>query len=330
MTQSGRSTYKRQYAIKTRASGHELLTQSAFDQNRVALIGVPSSAGARQAGQEQAPKRLRDAGLVQRLVSRGIDVMDLGDLTEVCFRPDVENPRNQNIALVLNVLEGVADSVDKAITNRAWPLVIGGDCSISIGVIAALTKHFVDLGLSYIDGDVDLNTPETTHTGILDGMVMAHILGRGADRLTKFGGRYPLLEEQDIALFGYSTQAGGIDSAEIDFLRVSRMAKFPYEDVTDDVQTAAIRALHVLEKQAGHLLVHFDVDVINHDEFPAVDVGHRPGLTLAQAKQAVGVFTGSKKAVGLVVAEFNAARDADGTMAEALIDIIEEAIASKP
>ena len=105
-----------------------MLTQNAFNRNRVALIGVPSSAGARQAGQEQAPKCLRDAGLVQRLVSCGIDVMDLGDLTEVCFRPDAENPRNQNIALVLNVLEGVADSVDKAVSHRAWPLVIGGDC----------------------------------------------------------------------------------------------------------------------------------------------------------------------------------------------------------
>lgn len=302
------------------------MTQGAFDQNRVALIGVPSSAGARQPGQEQAPKCLREAGLVQRLVSRGIDVLDLGDLTEVCFRPDPENPKNQNIALVLKVLEEVADSVDKAIRHRAWPLVIGGDCSISIGVIAALTKHFVDLGLSYIDGDVDLNTPATTHTGILDGMVMAHILGRGADQLTHFGARYPLLEEPNIALFGYSIQAGGIDPPEIDILRKSRMAKFPFEDVTHDAQAAAIRALHGLERNVDHFLVHFDVDVINHDEFPAVDVGHRPGLTLAQAKEAVDVFTGSDKSVGLVIAEFNAARDTDGMMAEALIGIIEDAI----
>lgn len=304
-------------------------TQNAFDHDRVALIGVPSSAGARQAGQEQAPKCLRDAGLVQRLVSRGIDVMDLGDLAEVGFRPDAENPRNQNIALVVNVLDGVADAVDKAVSHRAWPLVIGGDCSISIGVIAALTKHFFDLGLSYIDGDVDLNTPKTTPSGIIDGMVMAHILGRGADQLTRFGTRYPLLEEQDIALFGYSVQAGGIDPAEIDILRESRMAKFPFEEITDDVQAAAIRALHGLEKKVKHLLVHFDVDVIHYDEFPAVDVGHRPGLTLAQAKEAVSVFTSSKKAVGLVVAEFNAARDTDGTMAKALIDIIEEAVVAQ-
>ena len=107
------------------------------------------------------------------------------------------------------------------------------------------------------------------------------------------------------------------------------MAKFPFEEITDDVQAAAVRALHGLEKKVEHFLVHFDVDVINYDEFPAVDVGHRPGLTLAQAKEAVGVFTSSKKSVGLVVAEFNAAHDTDGALAEALIDIIEEAIVSK-
>jgi arginase len=304
-----------------------LLTQGVFDKNKVALIGVPSSAGARQAGQEKAPGRLREAGLVQRLVSRGIDVVDLGDLPEVTFRPDPENPKNQNVTLVLNVLDGVAHLVDRAIKQRAWPLVIGGDCSISIGVISALTKYFDDLGLSYIDGDVDLNTPETTHTGILDGMVMAHILGRGADQLTKFGERHPLLGEQSIALFGYSIKAGGIDPDEIDILEESRMAKFPLEAVADDVQAAAIRSLHGLEKRTEHFLVHFDVDVIDYDEFPAVDVGHKPGLTLVQAKEAVAVFTGSDKAVGLVVAEFNAVRDTHGTLAKTLIDIIEQAIA---
>lgn len=306
------------------------MNTDAFDRNRVALIGVPSSAGARQPGQDRAPRCLREAGLVQRLASRGIDVLDLGDLPEVCFRPDASNPGCQNIAQVLSVLEGVTAAVDEAIGHRAWPLVIGGDCSISIGVVAALTKRFTHLGLSYLDGDVDLNTPATTHTGILDGMVMAHLLGRGARELAGFGPRCPLLQEQDVLLFGYSVMAGGIDDVEIEFLEKSRMEKFPLEDVTDDVQGAADRALQVLQRRVAHFLVHFDVDVINYDEFPAVDFGHRPGLSLAQARQAVRVFASSRQAVGLVVAEFNAAGDNKGTLAETLIGVIEEAVAARP
>jgi len=253
--------------------------------------------------------------------------MDLGDLNQVSYRRDTDNPKKQNLPLVLDVLGQVRESVKLAIANRAWPLILGGDCSITIGVIAAMIKHFPDLGLSYIDGDVDLNTPETTNTGIFDGMVLAHILGQGADELRQFGTRCPLLEEQQIALFGYSVQAGGIDPAEIDILRNTQMAKFPLEDIDADVQTAAIQALQELESKSDHILVHFDVDVVDYDDFPAVDVPHKPGLALAQAQEALGVFVGSRKSVGLVVTEFNAAHDAGGNLAETLLGTIEEVIA---
>jgi arginase len=306
-----------------------LLRQGIFDENKIALIGVPSSAGARQTGQERAPQSLRAAGLVQRLNSQGYDVVDLGDLNQVSFRPDTENPTKQNLSLVLGVLGQVTESVELAIANRAWPLVLGGDCSITIGVIAALIEHFPELGLSYIDGDVDLNTPETTNTGIFDGMVLAHILGRGVDELRQFGSRCPLLEQQQIALFGYSMQAGGIDPVEIDILRNSQMAKFPLEEIDADVQTAAIRALQKLESKAEHILVHFDVDVVDYGDFPAVDVPHRPGLALAQAQEALGIFVGSRKSVGLVVTEFNAAHDSDGNLAETLIGTIGKVIAKQ-
>lgn len=301
------------------------MRQSALDANRIALIGAPSSAGARLVGQEQAPQRLRDAGLVQLLRSDGHEVVDLGDLAQVSFAPDPQHPKQQNISLVVNVLEQVASRVEAALADGAWPLVIGGDCTVTIGVLAALTKHFPELGMIYLDGDVDLNTPDTTHTGILDGMVLAHILGRGAEELSRFGSRYPLLEEQDITLFGYSTEAGGVDPVEIELLEDTRMAKYPMEKVRDGVRDAATRALRDLEQEVDHILVHFDVDVVDVADFPAADVPHDPGLGLMQVREALGIFLASDKSVGLVVTEFNASRDNGGTLAPQLIDLIREA-----
>ena len=60
---------------------------------RLALIGVPSSAGGRRTGQEGAPAAFRAAGLLERLRERGLDVADLGDLPPVSFRPDPEHPQ---------------------------------------------------------------------------------------------------------------------------------------------------------------------------------------------------------------------------------------------
>lgn len=301
------------------------MKQSALDANRIALIGAPSSAGARLVGQEQGPQSLRDAGLVQLLQSDGHEVVDLGDLAQASFAPDPQHPKQQNLSLVVSVLEQVASRVESALADGAWPLVIGGDCTVTIGVLAALAKHFPRLGMMYLDGDVDLNTPETTHTGILDGMVLAHVLGRGAEELSRFGSRYPLLEEKDITLFGYSTEAGGVDPVEIGLLENTRMAKYPMQEVRDGVRDAATRALHDLEQKVDHILVHFDVDVVDVADFPAVDVPHDPGLGLLQVREALGIFLASEKSVGLVVTEFNAVRDSDKTLAPQLIELIREA-----
>ena len=95
------------------------MRQSALDANRIALIGAPSSAGARLVGQEQAPQRLRDAGLVQLLRSAGHEVVDLGDLAQVSFAPGPQHPKQQNISLVVNVLEQVASRVEAALADGA-------------------------------------------------------------------------------------------------------------------------------------------------------------------------------------------------------------------
>jgi arginase len=302
------------------------MKKSVHRTKKIALIGVPSSAGARQLGQELTPRCLRSSDLMERLRSAGHDVVDLGDLTQVSFSPDPQNPKQQNLSRVLSVPRQVASAVDLAIANGAWPLVIGGDCTVTIGVLAGLAKHFANLGMIYFDGDLDLNTPETTTSGIFDGMGLAHILGGGVDELSHLGPRYPLLEQRKVTLFGYSVKAGGIDPVEVKLLQDMFMAKYPLEGINGRVQTAAAQALRDLESKAEHILVHFDVDVVDFDDFPAADVPHKPGLSLLKTQEALEVFLGSPKAVGLVLTEFNAKRDSEAKLARRLIDTLVGAI----
>ena len=73
------------------------------------------------------------------------------------------------------------------------PLVVGGDCTITLGVVAGFARHGADVGLLYFDGDADLSTPASTGSGVLDSMVVAHLLCEGAPELTGLGPRVPLL-----------------------------------------------------------------------------------------------------------------------------------------
>lgn len=273
--------------------------------------------------------RLREAGLVQGLRSDGHDVTDMGNTDQVSFAPDPAHPRQQNLPLVLNTLGEIRDRVASAVSDKKWPLIIGGDCTITIGILAALTKHIPNLGLIYLDGDVDLNTPDTSFTGILDGMVLAHIIGSGADELSHFGPRYPIMDGSNITLFGYSPEAGGIDPIEKEQLKVTVMDKYPLDKVIDNAKAAATRALQNLESKVDHILVHFDIDVIDENDFPAADVPHTPGLSRPQVAEALRVFLNSPKSAGLVVTEFNTARDRDGNLAGQLVDLIREVITQR-
>jgi len=294
--------------------------------NKIAVIGVPSSAGAHDVGQERAPQLFRSQGFVERLNSSKLEVIDLGDLPQVSFRIDTQNPKRQNLNLVRDVAQQVAEQVSDAVEIQAKPIVLGGDCTITLGVLSGLTRHFPNLGLMYIDGDVDLHTPVDTPSGIFDGMGMAHIIGKGADELTHLGPRYPLLPQENITLFGYNLDAGWIDAIEVERLQQYSMVKYPATHIRDKAISISKEALERLEKRVAHILVHFDVDVIAHNDFPVADVPHLNGLTFSQALDALRIFVSSPKFVGLVITEFNAERDASGIYAEQLVTAVTETL----
>ncbi|HEU4402721.1 MAG TPA: arginase family protein [Candidatus Polarisedimenticolia bacterium] len=255
-----------------------------------------------------------------------MDVADLGDLPSVSFRPDPEHPRQQNLGLVVDVARQTAERVDRAVAGGRMPVVLGGDCSLSLGVVASLVRHWPRLGLLYFDGDLDLETPETTPSGIFDGMVMAHLLGRGAPPLAGIGPRRPLLSEDEIVLFGYNTESGWTDPPEIESLERSRLSRYPVTRIRANAAAAAREALRHLQNRSEAILVHFDVDVM---DFPAADLLHPQALDVVSAFAALKVFAAAPTCAGVVVTEFNAARDPDGRHAERLVGGLVEALGAR-
>ena len=295
--------------------------------NKIKIIAVPSSAGARRIGQERAPESFRRAGLTKALEAGGIEVVDFVYLDQVVFRPDPAHAREQNLDLVLQVAQRVTEQVSEAVAQNAKPIVLGGDCTITLGVISGLIRNVSNLGLVYFDGDVDLNTPQTTTSGIFDGMVMSHIIGEGSEALAHIGSRYPLMPQENIVLFGYNSASGWIDEAEMQRLEQSSMLKYPAERIRGQAAHAATEALAQLDPLAQCILIHFDVDVIDRRDFAAADVLHDHGLTFDEAMAALKVFASSPKFKGLVITEFNADRDEDGSLGQRLVDAVAQVLA---
>jgi arginase len=128
---------------------------------RLALIGVPTSAGAFASGQEQAPAALREVGLIELLREAGVDVNDRGDREAWRLRPDRVNPRAQNLAKVIEIVTKTARRVTAAVGEEEAMLVLGGDCTVGVGTVAGHVSTGERVGLLYFDLHADLNVPDT-------------------------------------------------------------------------------------------------------------------------------------------------------------------------
>jgi len=282
------------------------------------LLGVPSSAGAHGPGQEKAPSALRTAGLLGALREAGLELEDLGDLPVVRFAPDRVERKRQNQSQVVKVARQVADAVARAVERELIPIVLGGDCTITLGVVAGLLRHQPDLGLMYFDGDADLTTPETTHSGIFDSMGVAHLIGQGDPDLAHIGPRFPLLEQDRIILFGFHPYE--IEPEESRVLASSSMAKYPVTSMDDRPVELAAQARARLEERARAIALHFDVDVMDSAEIPLADWPHYDALSFGDAMRCLSVFVDSPKLAALVVTEINPDHDPDGLFVRQFVD----------
>jgi len=294
--------------------------------NKIALIGVPSSAGAHGMGTERAPAALRAAGLVDRLREAGYDVTDLGDCPQQNFQTDDEHPRTRNLSGVLAALNALKPLVEQATKSGALPLILGGDCTLTLGTIAGVRRYFKAASLVWLDRDADLNVPATSPSGCLHGMVVAHIIGRGAPELVRFWGEPPLVREPDLALFGIDR----FDPPEQEVLDRTPLRRYTARDVQRrGAAAAAENALERIHAGTNQVILHFDVDAISSEEFAAADVPAPGGLVLSEVRQALEVFAREKNLGAFEVAEYNPERDPDGSAARLLVDVIVAALAGR-
>ena len=293
---------------------------------RIALIGAPSSAAALRAGHERAPAALRAAGLVERLQAAGYEVADLGDCAPQVFQVDDEHPRARNLSAVLAALHDLKPRVEQAVKSGALPLVLGGDCIIALATLAGVRRYYRNVSLVYVDRDADLNLPATTPSGCVDGMVVAHIIGRGAPELVRFWGESPLVREPDVALFGLDR----LDPPEEALLARSPMRRYTAADIQRDGAAAAAQAAIERIHVASHeFVLHFDVDAISSEDFPATNFAAPGGLRLEDMRQALEVFTSQKNLAAIEVTAYNPELDPDGSAAKTLVDLLASVFAAR-
>jgi arginase len=285
--------------------------------NKIALLGSPTSAAAMSAGHEGAPAALRAAGLIDRLRAAGYEVSDLGDDPPQLYKPDDESPRARNLPRVIAALEALKPRVEQAVKSTALPVILSGDCSVALATVAGTRRYFRNVSMIYMDRDADLNTPATTPSGCIDGMVVSHLTGTGAAEMVRFWGEPPLVREPDLALFGVAR----LDPAEEQLLTKSPLRCFHAADVQRlGAAAAAQSAVERIHANGYEFILHFDVDVIA--DFKATNYPGSGGLTLDDVRQALEVFVTQKHLAAIEVTAYNPTKDIDANGAKVIVELL--------
>jgi len=293
---------------------------------KIALIGAPSSAAAFSAGSEKAPAALRAAGLGEKLQSAGYELVDYGDCAPRLFADDEEHRRARNLTEIVAGLNDLKARAELAVKSGALVLVLGGDCAQVIGLLTGARRYHKHINLLWFDRDADLNTPASTPSGRIDGMVVAHIIGKGAPELVRFWSEAPLVREPDVTLFGLER----LDPPEQEFLAKSPMRYIYAADIqSKGASKAAHEALAQVHADAREFVLHLDVDVITQEDFPAVNVPGSGGLRFDDVRVSFIEFVKHKNLLGLDVAQYNPDKDPEGGGARKLVDLLVEALTAR-
>lgn len=285
----------------------------------IALLGAPTSAAGLAGGQEGAPAALRSAGLTNQLTGAGFQVTDYGDAAPRVYKADDEHPRARNVSEVLAILEELRPKVEIAVKSGALPVILAGDDSVVLAAIGGARRYYRNVSLISMDRDAGLNVPATTPSGCLDGMVISHVIGRGAPELVRFWGEPPLVREPDVAVFGIDR----VDEPEERWLVRSPLHRYLAVDIKRrGTSPAAQEALDTMHGSRHEFVLLLDLDVIASEDFAATNFPGSGGLTLDDVRQALAVFARQPTLAALVVAGYNPSRDTGGNAAKVVMDLL--------
>lgn len=282
------------------------------DFKMVALLGVPSDLGANVEGARFGPDALRRE-LIPLLRARRIPFQDFGDVPV----PAPGSPGDLSRKHLREIQELCQDFLGRVACDvrECLPLVLGGDHSLTTCLVGELAVRRA-LGLVYLDAHGDFNTPDTSPSGNVHGMVVSRISGRTLHSLLDL--KKTFVRERNIALIG----TRDVDPEEDLLLRASDVTVLGMKAVRrTGIATAVARAVAVASDGTEGYHVSVDIDVVDPALAPAVSTPVAGGLDRHEALEAMRLL-GQGPLVSADFVELHPPRDKDGRTARLAAELI--------
>jgi arginase len=279
------------------------------------LICVPWDTARRGERMGAGPPHFTRNGAMERLREVAGPVRE----TVVGVQPDFP----AEIATAFDVARATAFAVRAARGHGGFPLVLAGNCITAVGVLASLPPG---TGVVWLDAHGDVNTPETTRTGFLDGMSLATVMGRCWRGMAAVVHDFAPVPEDHVLHVG----GRDLDPAEIEYLERSRIGLLPPDEARDaDALAAAVEALAA---KVERVYLHVDLDVHDPSEGVANPFPAPGGLTGDEVRNVVRAVAARLPIAAAAITAYDPTCDADGRMLEvglSLMELIAEVAATE-
>ena len=278
----------------------------------MAILDAPVDSSGAGRGEEHAPRALRAAGLVQRL-----DAIDAGE-ADARIRDTRRDPDTGVIgaADVRRAAIAIGSRVRELLDAGQCPLVLGGDCTLLLGVFGALPRGS---GLWFIDGHADFFDGESSPTGEAADMDLAILTGHGPLRLLDAHGA--LVEAAAVVLLGHRPAELHPDVARENARLHPAIHALTSPEIRERGAAEVARAAATrLAKRPAWL--HLDLDVLDRRALPAVSYPQALGLDWDELVALVGPLAAAPNLVGASVADFNPDLDPDGSHAARVVEAL--------
>lgn len=294
---------------------------------QIDLIGVPIDLGAGRRGVDMGPSAIRYAHLQDKLQEMGHTIEDKGNIEvpiqEMC---QITDPKLKYIDCIIPMGRRIGGAVATSIQGGRFPLVLGGDHSLSVGSIRGAAKH-KKLGVIWVDAHADFNTPETTPSGNIHGMPLAALCGLGDPRLVSLWDETPpVLDPKRVAVIG----ARDLDLGEKQNLREAGVMVQSMEQIDRLGMVVALeKAIERVSRDVDGIYLSFDMDSLDPRHAPGVGTPVNGGLTFREAHLACEVVAETGKLIGMDMVEVNPILDVQNQTALLAVEFIRSALGSR-
>jgi arginase len=279
---------------------------------------------AKPGGIADAIRVLREVGLAERITG----ARDTGDLSLL----DGSGARGRsgllNERALGHLVAATREAVSGSLARGGRPLLVGGDCPVLLGALAACRDRHGAAGLLLVDGHEDAWPPQLSPTGEASDSEVAIALGRIGELPEPLDRLAPLLGPEAVSMLG-PRDRHEIEQAGAESLAETVALFRDDEAVREDGAPASVReAIRALANSAPAFWLHIDLDVLRTGDFPAADYTQPGGLAWDELLEVATRAMARPDCVGCSIVIYNPDLDPERTSAARIVRFVSDLVSA--